>query len=89
MDYETSASTNGKTRGSLMASNLPDKILHHPDKNFLTPAVVPRSGRDTVDVPHIISWADTERDRPPEWARRSPTPSTRFIAWKAGHRPAT
>jgi alpha-amylase len=44
--------------------HLPDEVLKHPDNNFKTPSEVVQSygSADTVDVPHIISWADTERD---------------------------
>jgi alpha-amylase len=43
---------------------LPDEILKHPDNRFQTPSEViaacPVSGE--YDVPHMISWADSERD---------------------------
>jgi alpha-amylase len=43
---------------------LPGEILKHPDNRFLTPSEVieafPVSGE--YDVPHMVSWADTERD---------------------------
>ena len=44
--------------------HLPDEVLKHPDNNFKTPSEVIDTYEpvDAVDVPHIISWADTERD---------------------------
>ena len=43
---------------------LPDAVLAHPDDDFKTPsqcaAAFPAHGE--YDVPHMISWADTERD---------------------------
>ena len=43
---------------------LPEKILEHKDNNFVTPsqAVEKYPVRDTVDVPYIVTWADSERD---------------------------
>ena len=65
MDYETFGEHQWEDTGIFdFMSDLPDKILHHPDNNFLTPSqvVAKYPAVDTVDVPHIISWADTERD---------------------------
>ncbi len=44
--------------------HLPGEVLKHPDNNFLTPSqVIDRyDAVGEVDVPHMISWADTERD---------------------------
>jgi alpha-amylase len=44
--------------------HLPEEILKHPDNNFKTPGEVidAYEPMDAIDVPHIISWADTERD---------------------------
>ena len=38
--------------------------MQHPDNNFMTPSEVLASygPSDIVDVPSMISWADTERD---------------------------
>ncbi|MBN1490944.1 MAG: alpha-amylase, partial [Phycisphaerae bacterium] len=43
---------------------LPHEILSHPDNDFRTPSEVIESYRPVgaYDVPHMISWADTERD---------------------------
>jgi alpha-amylase len=44
--------------------HLPDQILNHPDNDFKTPseAVKAFEAVDEIDVPHLMSWADTERD---------------------------
>jgi alpha-amylase len=44
--------------------HLPEMVLRHPDNNFKTPSEVVASYDPVgiVDVPHIISWADIERD---------------------------
>lgn len=65
MDYETFGEHQWEDTGIFsFVRHLPDKILEHPDNNFKTPSEVVQSYDpvDTVDVPHIISWADTERD---------------------------
>ncbi|HLB74509.1 MAG TPA: glycoside hydrolase family 57 protein [Sedimentisphaerales bacterium] len=65
MDYETFGEHQWEDTGIFnFVRNLPEKILEHPDNNFKTPSDVIESYRpvDTVAVPHIISWADTERD---------------------------
>ena len=65
MDYETFGEHQWEDTGIFdFMRHLPEEILRHPDNNFKTPSEVvqcyPSTG--TVDVPHIISWADTERD---------------------------
>jgi alpha-amylase len=65
MDYETFGEHQWEDTGIFdFLSHLPEEILKHPDNNFLTPSeVVSRyESSGVVDVPHIISWADTERD---------------------------
>ncbi len=65
MDYETFGEHQWEDTGIFnFVRHLPEKILAHPDNNFKTPSEVIESYHpvDTVDVPHIISWADTERD---------------------------
>ncbi|HEY8665238.1 MAG TPA: glycoside hydrolase family 57 protein [Tepidisphaeraceae bacterium] len=44
--------------------HLPEHVLRHPDNNFLTPsqAIDKYDSAGEVDVPHMISWADVERD---------------------------
>jgi len=65
MDYETFGEHQWADTGIFdFIRHLPDEVLKHPDNNFKTPSEVVQSYQpaDTVDVPHIISWADTERD---------------------------
>jgi alpha-amylase len=65
MDYETFGEHQWEDTGIFdFMSQLPEQILKHPDNDFKTPSEVVQSYEaiDTVDVPHIISWADTERD---------------------------
>jgi alpha-amylase len=65
MDYETLGEHQWEDTGIFnFMSQLPDQILKHPDNNFKTPSEVAQSYKaiDTVDVSHLISWADTERD---------------------------
>ena len=65
MDYETLGEHQWEDTGIFdFMRHLPEEILKHPDNNFKTPSEVVQSydNTDTVDVPHIISWADTERD---------------------------
>jgi alpha-amylase len=65
MDYETFGEHQWEDTGIFeFLRHLPGEVLKHPDNNFKTPSEViasyPASG--VVDVPHVISWADTERD---------------------------
>jgi alpha-amylase len=65
MDYETFGEHQWEDTGIFdFMRHLPQEILKHPDNNFKTPGEVAQCYQpaDTVDVPHIISWADTERD---------------------------
>ncbi|MFZ2146446.1 MAG: glycoside hydrolase family 57 protein [Sedimentisphaerales bacterium] len=65
MDYETFGEHQWEDTGIFdFMRHLPQEILKHPDNNFKTPSEVVQYYRpvDTVDVPHIISWADIERD---------------------------
>lgn len=65
MDYETFGEHQWQDTGIFeFLRHLPDYVLRHPDNNFKTPSEVIDSYEvsDTVDVPHLISWADTERD---------------------------
>lgn len=65
MDYETFGEHQWEDTGIFsFMSHLPEEVLKHPDNNFLTPGEVADTYEavDVVDVPHIISWADTERD---------------------------
>jgi len=65
MDYETFGEHQWADTGIFdFMAHLPDAILRHPDNNFMTPSEVVNAypAMDVVDVPHLISWADTERD---------------------------
>lgn len=65
MDYETFGEHQWEDTGIFdFVRHLPEEILRHPDNNFKTPSEVVQcyDSVDSVDVPHIISWADTERD---------------------------
>src|SRR4030066_249629 len=65
MDYETFGEHQWEDTGIFdFMRHLPEEILKHPDNNFKTPSEVVQSygSADTGDEPHIISWADTERD---------------------------
>jgi len=65
LDYETFGEHQWADTGIFdFIRHLPEQILKHPDNDFKTPSEVAQSYEpiDTVDVPYIISWADTERD---------------------------
>lgn len=65
MDYETFGEHQWEDTGIFdFMRHLPELILQHPDNDFKTPSEIIRSYEpaDTVDVQHLISWADTERD---------------------------
>jgi alpha-amylase len=65
LDYETFGEHQWEDTGIFdFMRHLPEEILKHPDNDFRTPSEVAQSYKaiDTIDAPHIISWADTERD---------------------------
>ncbi|MCD4832060.1 MAG: glycoside hydrolase family 57 protein [Anaerohalosphaeraceae bacterium] len=65
MDYETFGEHQWADTGIFdFMRHLPDEIMNHPDNNFLTPseAVARYDANEVVDIPGLISWADTERD---------------------------
>ncbi len=65
MDYETFGEHQWADTGIFeFLSHLPGSVLRHPDNSFKTPSEVIHAyeAMDTIDVPHLISWADTERD---------------------------
>lgn len=65
MDYETFGEHQWEDTGIFdFMKVLPGKILEHGDNSFVTPseAIKKFEKRDRVDVPHLLSWADTERD---------------------------
>jgi alpha-amylase len=65
MDYETFGEHQWKDTGIFdFMHHLPEEIMKNPDNNFKTPSEVIATypATDVVDVPGLISWADTERD---------------------------
>jgi len=65
VDYETFGEHQWAETGIFeFLKHLPQHILQNPENEFLTPSQVidkhPPAGE--LDVPHMISWADTERD---------------------------
>jgi len=65
MDYETFGEHQWEDTGIFnFMTHLPDEILKHPDNDFKTPseAIDSYEPVGVIDVPHLISWADTERD---------------------------
>ncbi|OHB58101.1 MAG: alpha-amylase [Planctomycetes bacterium GWF2_42_9] len=65
MDYETFGEHQWEDTGIFdFLRQLPTEIMKHPDNNFKTPseAIASYPATDVVDVPGLISWADTERD---------------------------
>src|SRR5579884_396099 len=65
MDYETFGEHQWEDTGIFeFMRHLPAAILRNPDNGFMTPseAVDSLEPKAELDVPHFISWADTERD---------------------------
>lgn len=65
MDYETFGEHQWKETGIFeFLRHLPDAVGRHPHLGFALPREVAAEHEpvDTYDVPHAISWADTERD---------------------------
>lgn len=65
MDYETLGEHQWEDTGIFdFMRHLPEQVLNHPDNDFKTPSEVIQSYHPvgTIDIPHLISWADTERD---------------------------
>ena len=65
MDYETFGEHQWEDTGIFdFMKHLPGEILKYPDNNFKTPSEVAAmyDAVGEIDVPHMISWADTERD---------------------------
>ncbi len=65
MDYETFGEHQWADTGIFdFLRHLPGEILKHPDNNFKTPseAAATYEAMDIVDIHHLISWADMERD---------------------------
>ncbi|OHA97312.1 MAG: alpha-amylase [Candidatus Zambryskibacteria bacterium RIFCSPHIGHO2_12_FULL_38_34] len=65
MDYETFGEHQWEDTGIFeFLKYLPAEILKNPDNNFITPseAIDRYEAKGELDVPHHVSWADTERD---------------------------
>jgi alpha-amylase len=65
IDYETFGEHQWEDTGIFeFLRHLPEEILKHPDNDFKTPTEAAASYEPvgTVDIPNLISWADTERD---------------------------
>ncbi|MBN2562255.1 MAG: glycoside hydrolase family 57 protein [Phycisphaerae bacterium] len=65
MDYETLGEHQWKDTGIFdFFHQLPSEILRSPDNDFKKPCEVAESYEPVgeFDAPHLISWADTERD---------------------------
>jgi alpha-amylase len=65
MDYETFGEHQWESTGIFnFLKKLPEEILRHPDNNFMTPREVIKNYKPVadLDIPHIVSWADVERD---------------------------
>ena len=65
MDYETLGEHQWADTGIFdFLYHLPAEVMRHPDNTFRTPSQVAETCEAVgeFDVPHLISWADTERD---------------------------
>jgi alpha-amylase len=65
MDYETFGEHQWEDKGIFeFLKSFPGEILKHPDNDFVTPseAVKTYKPMDEIDVPYVVTWADTERD---------------------------
>ena len=65
MDYETFGEHQWADTGIFrFFARLPQELRKHPDNQFVTPseAIKKLKPKDTIDIPHLLSWADTERD---------------------------
>jgi alpha-amylase len=65
IDYETFGEHQWEDTGIFeFLRHLPGEVLKHPDNDFKTPGEVAAAYDPVgeIDVPHVVSWADTERD---------------------------
>jgi alpha-amylase len=65
MDYETFGEHQWAENGIFdFLESMPGQILEGRDNGFVTPseAIKKYEAKDTVDVPYVVTWADTERD---------------------------
>ncbi len=65
MDYETFGEHQWEVTGIFdFLKTFPHEVLRHPDNTFKTPSEVIKLYKPVgeLDFPHIVSWADVERD---------------------------
>ncbi len=65
MDYETFGEHQWEDSGIFaFLDKLPEEVYRNPEIGFHTPSQVIQQyeARDEVDMPHIVTWADTDRD---------------------------
>ena len=65
MDYETFGEHQWADTGIFdFLKHMPEQIFSHPDDGFKTPSELVQAYQPSgeLDVPYMISWADTERD---------------------------
>lgn len=65
MDYETFGEHQWEDTGIFnFLRHLPREVLTHRDNSFVTVEEAARNypARDEVDIPEVVTWADTERD---------------------------
>jgi len=65
MDYETFGEHQWEDTGIFhFLRQLPDELFKNPGIDFKTPSQVIQTyaPRDEVDIPHTLTWADTDRD---------------------------
>jgi alpha-amylase len=65
MDYETFGEHQWEDTGIFnFLEHLPNEVFKNPHLNFKTPSEVVSSydAKDHVDMPHVVTWADTDRD---------------------------
>jgi alpha-amylase len=65
MDYETFGEHQWEDSGIFsFLEKLPEEVYKNPEIGFHTPSQVIQQydTRDEIDMPHIVTWADTDRD---------------------------
>lgn len=65
MDFETFGEHQWEDTGIFhFLESMPREVMRHPDTTFKTPSETARDYEPVgeVDVPHIMTWADTDRD---------------------------
>lgn len=65
MDYETFGEHQWEDTGIFnFLEHLPNEVFKNPHLNFKTPSEVVSSydAKDHIDMPHVVTWADTDRD---------------------------